>query len=136
MFEPSRITRLFKGVFMENNTLPEKGELIIYTIPDGNILTEVKLENETIWMTEQQIAMVFERDRTVISRHIKNIIQIGELDEKSNMQKMHVPNSDKPVAFYNLDMILSVGYRVNSKRGTSSASRRIAFASRKKKTPW
>ncbi|NTW69428.1 MAG: virulence protein RhuM/Fic/DOC family protein [Chlorobiaceae bacterium] len=103
---------------MKNNTLLEKGELIIYTAPDGNILTEARLENETIWMSEQQIALVFERDRTVIGRHIKNIIKTGELAEKSNVQKMHIANSDKPVVFYNLDMILSVGYRVNSKRGT------------------
>jgi prophage maintenance system killer protein len=69
-------------------------------------------------MTEQQIALIYERDRTVIGRHIKNITKSGELEEKSNMQKMHIANSDKPVVFYNLDMILSVGYRVNSKRGT------------------
>ncbi|NTW89052.1 MAG: virulence RhuM family protein [Desulfobulbaceae bacterium] len=96
----------------------EKGELIIYTAPDGNILTEARLENETICMTKQQIALVFEWDRTVIGRHIKNIIKTGELEEKNNVQKMHIANSDRPVAFYNLDMILSVGFRVNSKRGT------------------
>ncbi len=76
------------------------------------------MEAETLWLSEQQIAMVFERDRTVIGRHIKNIIKTGELHEISNVQKMHIANSDKPVIFYNLDMILSVGYRVNSKRGT------------------
>jgi len=95
-----------------------KGEIVIYTAPDGSIQTEVRMEAETLWLTEQQIAAVFERDRTVIGRHIKNIIKTGELDEKSNVQKMHIAHSDKPVAFYNLDMILSVGYRVNSKRGT------------------
>jgi prophage maintenance system killer protein len=87
---------------MKNNTLLEKGELIIYTARYGNILTEARLENETIWMTEQQIALIFERDRTVIGRHIKNIIKTGELEEKSNVQKMHIANSDKPVVFYNL----------------------------------
>jgi prophage maintenance system killer protein len=92
-------------------------EMVIFTSAEGNIETEIRLENESFWMTEQQIALVFERDRTVIGRHIKNIFKTGELEEKSNVQKMHIPNSDKPVAFYNLDMILSVGYRVNSKRG-------------------
>lgn len=91
--------------------------MVIFTSAEGNIETEIRLENESFWMTEQQIALVFERDRTVIGRHIKNIFKTGELEEKSNVQKMHIPNSDKPVAFYNLDMILSVGYRVNSKRG-------------------
>ncbi len=103
---------------MNNEIKPDKGELIIYQSSDGTIQTEVRMEAETLWLTEQQIATVFERDRTVIGRHIKNIIKTGELDEKSNVQKMHIANSDKPVAFYNLDMILSVGYRVNSKRGT------------------
>ncbi|MCF8054003.1 MAG: virulence protein RhuM/Fic/DOC family protein [Deltaproteobacteria bacterium] len=94
-----------------------KGEMVIYQTADGSITTEVRMEAETLWLSEQQIAMVFERDRTVIGRHIKNIIQTGELEEKSNVQKMHIANSDKQVSFYNLDMILSVGYRVNSKRG-------------------
>jgi prophage maintenance system killer protein len=94
------------------------GEMVIYTAPDGSVQTEVRLEAESLWLTEQQIAVVFERDRTVIGRHIKNVVKSGELDEASNVQKMHIAHSDKPVAFYNLDMILSVGYRVNSKRGT------------------
>ncbi len=103
---------------MNNEIKPDKGEIIIYQSSDGTIQTEVRMEAETLWLTEQQIAAVFERDRTVIGRHIKNIIKTGELDEKSNVQKMHIAHSDKPVAFYNLDMILSVGYRINSKRGT------------------
>ncbi|MBF0117847.1 MAG: virulence protein RhuM/Fic/DOC family protein [Desulfobacterales bacterium] len=95
-----------------------KGEIIIYQTPEGKSEIEVKLENETLWLTEQQIALLFDRNRTVIGRHIKNITKKGELDEKSNVQKMHIALSDKPVTFYNLDMILSIGYRVNSKRGT------------------
>jgi hypothetical protein len=95
-----------------------RGQIVIYQTDDGTVQIEVRMEAETLWLSEQQIAMVFERDRTVIGRHIKNIIKTGELDEKSNVQKMHIANSDKPVIFYNLDMILSVGYRVNSKRGT------------------
>ena len=60
---------------------------------------------------------LFQRDRTVITKHISNIFKEGELDEKSNVQKMHIANSDKPVAWYNLDVIISVGYRVKSQRG-------------------
>lgn len=94
------------------------GEILIYTSPEGLTEIDVKLQNETLWLSEHQIALLFERDRTVIGRHIKNIFKDDELDEKSNVQKMHIANSDKPVKYYNLDMILSVGYRVNSKRGT------------------
>jgi prophage maintenance system killer protein len=103
---------------MKSSRNSNTGEVIIYTAPDGTIQTEVRMETETLWLSEQQIAVVFERDRTVIGRHIKNIIKTGELEAESNVQKMHIANSDKPVTFYNLDMILSVGYRVNSKRGT------------------
>ncbi|TAE90323.1 MAG: hypothetical protein EAY81_00925, partial [Bacteroidetes bacterium] len=62
--------------------------------------------------------LLFGRDQSVISLHIRNVFKEGELEEKSNMQKMHIANSDKPVVFYNLDVIISVGYRVKSKRGT------------------
>jgi hypothetical protein len=64
------------------------------------------------------MAELFERDQSVISRHIRNVFKEDELDEKSNMQKLHIANSDKSVAFYNLDVIISVGYRVKSIRGT------------------
>lgn len=97
---------------------PSKGEVIIYRSPEGDTTIDVKFENETLWLTHQQIADLFERDRSVITRHVMNIFRTKELDEKSNVQKMHIPNSDRPVKFYNLDVILSVGYRVNSKRGT------------------
>ncbi|MFM7458940.1 MAG: RhuM family protein [bacterium] len=93
-------------------------EIIIYTAADGSVQTEVKIESNTLWLTEKQIATVFERDRTVIGRHIKNIIKTGELLEEGNVQKMHIANSDKPISYFSLDMILSVGYRVNSMRGT------------------
>ena len=62
--------------------------------------------------------ILFQRDQSVISRHIRNVFNEKELDEKSNMQKMHIANSDKPVSFYNLDVIISVGYRVKSIQGT------------------
>ncbi len=78
----------------------------------------MNIENETVWLTQLQICELFERDRTVVTRHINNIFKDGELDKKSNVQKMHFPNSDKPVSMYTLDVIISVGYRVKSSRGT------------------
>jgi prophage maintenance system killer protein len=90
-----------------------KGQVVLYK----NRL-EVRLEENTVWLTQKQMAELFDTERTVITKHLRNIFNSGELEEKSNVQKMHIANSDKPVAFYNLDMIISVGYRVNSKRGT------------------
>jgi death-on-curing family protein len=93
-------------------------EVILYQTPDKKIQIEVKFEGETVWLNQEQMISLFKRDQSVISRHINNIFKEGELDKKSNMQKMHIANSDKPVAFYNLDVIISVGYRVKSKQGT------------------
>ena len=94
------------------------GEVALYRAADGKISLEVRLEKETLWLTQKQMAMLFDTERSVITKHLRNIFNSGELNEKSNVQKMHIPGSDKPVAFYNLDVIISVGYRVNSKRGT------------------
>jgi prophage maintenance system killer protein len=91
--------------------------IAIYESPEG-IRVDVKLDRETIWLTQKQMAELFDTERSVITRHLKNVFNSGELDEKSNVQKIHIAFSDKPVAFYALDAILSVGYRVNSKRGT------------------
>lgn len=96
----------------------KQAELVIYTSKDGGIELDVQLEKETIWLSQAQLCNLFERDQSVVSRHIRNVFKEGELSEKSNMQKMHIGGSDKPVAFYNLDVIISVGYRVKSKRGT------------------
>ena len=93
-------------------------EIILYTTEDGITKINVQLENETVWLTQKQKAILFERDRTVIVKHIANVFSEGELNEISNVQKMHIPNSDKPVKLYNLDVIISVGYRVKSQRGT------------------
>lgn len=95
-----------------------KNGIVIYKSSKGEIQLDVRFEKETLWLTHQQIASLFRRDRSVVTRHLNNIFTSGELSRKSNVQKMHIPNSDKPVKFYNLDVILSVGYRVNSKRGT------------------
>lgn len=93
-------------------------QIIIYQIASGKTIIDVKLENETLWLTQTQMAILFERDQSVISRHIKNIFKEKELDEISNMQNMHIANSDKPVNTFSLDVIISVGYRVKSIRGT------------------
>jgi death-on-curing family protein len=90
----------------------------IYTNKNNEASIEVQFENETVWLTQSQISDLFGRDRTVISRHLNNVFKEGELEKKSNMQKMHIANSDKPVELYNLDVIISVGYRVKSKQGT------------------
>ncbi|MCL2605609.1 MAG: virulence RhuM family protein [Defluviitaleaceae bacterium] len=96
----------------------EKTEVIIYQTVDGLTKIDVRLANETLWLTQAQVAEVFGRERSVITKHINNIFAEGELDEKSNVQKMHIANSDKPVAFYGLDVIIAVGYRVKSLKGT------------------
>ena len=95
----------------------KKGEIIIYQTSTGPKL-EVRLEKETIWMTQAQISSLFGSERSVITKHLNNIFKERELHEKSNVQKMHIPNSDKLVKFYDLDAIISVGYRVNSRRAT------------------
>jgi hypothetical protein len=93
-------------------------EIILYQSNELTERLEVRIENETVWLSQEQIVRLFQRDQSVISRHIRNVFKEGELDEKSNMQKMHISGSDKPVAFYNLNVIISVGYRVKSKQGT------------------
>ncbi len=84
---------------------------------DGEFELDVSIAKQTVWLTQAQIIDLFERDQSVISRHINNIFIEGELDKESNMQKMHIPSSDKRVAFYNLDVVISLGYRVKSSRG-------------------
>lgn len=96
---------------MENS----KNEIIIFK--NQEVKLEVNMQDETVWLTQAQMAQLFNKDRTVITRHINNIFKEKELEEKSNVQKMHIPNSDKPVAFYSLDVIISVGYRVKSQNG-------------------
>jgi len=95
-----------------------KGAIAIYSTKDGKTRLEVSLSKDTVWLSQQQIAQLFATERSVITKHITNIFFSRELREKSNVQKMHIPHSDKSVKFYNLDVIISVGYRVNSIRGT------------------
>jgi prophage maintenance system killer protein len=95
-----------------------KNSVVLYQTPDGSSSLEVRLDQETVWLNQAQLVSLFHRDQSVISRHLRNVFSDGELDEKSNMQKMHIANSDKPIVFYNLDVIISIGYRVKSQQGT------------------
>ena len=101
---------------------PSKGEIILYQTADGRISIDVKLENETVWLTKEQMAMLFERDRTVIQRHIRNIYNEGELTRDTTCAKFAHVGKDGDQTYvtelFNLDVIISVGYRVKSKRGT------------------
>lgn len=93
-------------------------EIIIYQSEDGKTKIQTRLENETVWLTQEQMSQLFQRERSVITKHIGNVFKEGELEEKSNVQILHIGGSDKPVKYYNLDVIISVGYRVKSHRGT------------------
>jgi len=92
--------------------------IAIYQTADGAIATEVRLENETVWLSQDQIGRLFGRERSVITKHLGNVFKENELSEKSNVQNLHIANSDKPVKHYSLDVIISVGYRVKSPEGT------------------
>lgn len=86
--------------------------IVIYK--SGELNLKVPVENNTIWLRQDEIAQLFGKDRTVITRHINKIFKDEEVEEKSNVQKMHFPGSDKPVKLYSLDIVLAVGYRTNS----------------------
>ena len=101
----------------EKSTTPMENQIVIYQTDNGQTAIDVRLENETVWLTQAQMTELFQKDRTVITRHINNVFAEGELDEKSNVHFLHIPFSDKPVKFYSLDVIISVGYRVKSQRG-------------------
>lgn len=98
---------------MKNKKEPPK--IIIYQAKSGAIELKGDFSRETIWATQAQIVALFGVDQSVVSRHIRNIFKDGEVEEKSNMQKMHIANSDKPISLYSLDVILGVGYRTNSR---------------------
>ena len=103
---------------MENKMHRPEGEIVVYQ-PDEITRLEVMVENETVWLTQSQLSALFQKDQSVIARHIKNVFAEGELDENSNMQILHNTLSKyKPVRIYSLDVIISVGYRVKSFRGT------------------
>lgn len=95
----------------------EENKIQLFQTPDGQVRLEVALEQDTVWLSQAQMVVLFGRDVSVISRHIRNALSEGEIDEKSNLQKMQIANSDRPVVFYDLDVVISVGYRIKSERG-------------------
>ncbi len=97
----------------------EEDKIVIYQTEDGQTQIDVRLENETVWLNTNQMALLFEREDSNIRRHIINVFKDGELEKDNNVHFLHVNGIKKPVPFYNLDVIISVGYRVKSKRGTA-----------------
>ena len=95
----------------------QKGEIILYQ-PDETVRLEVRLEDDTVWLTTNQMAALFDREESNIRRHVINVFREGELERANNVQILHVNGVKKPVPFYSLDVIISVGYRVKSQRGT------------------
>lgn len=106
---------------MAENHMDNKGEIVIYQTQDGTTQLDVRLDGETVWITQDQMAQLFQRDRTAIGRHINNIYAEGELERESTCAKFaYVPETRErsyEIAYYNLDVIISVGYRVKSQRG-------------------
>ena len=92
-------------------------EIVLFESTDGAVTLPVEVERETVWLNAEQMAELFNREVTVIRRHINNIFREKELVKGSNMHFLHLTNSNKPIAFYSLDVIISVGYRVKSRRG-------------------
>jgi hypothetical protein len=102
------------------NMAEDKGQILLYQTPDGESRIEVRLQNETVWLSLDQMAELFQRNKSTISRHIKNVFEEGELEQDSVIANFATTASDGKtynVTFYNLDMIISVGYRVHSYRG-------------------
>ena len=94
----------------------KKGEIVIYKTSKNEVELQVRFEGETVWLRQDEIAKLYGKERSVITKHINKIFADREVDKKSNVQFLHIANSDKPVAFYNLDVILAIGYRTNSSR--------------------
>ena len=92
-------------------------DIVIFKNGELELEVNVTPEKETVWLTQQQMAEPFDKERSVITKHIGNIFKEKELDKDSNVQNLHITNSDRPVSFYSLDVIISAGYRVKSQRG-------------------
>lgn len=101
----------------------DKGQFLLYQTPDGDSQIEVKLQNDTVWLSLDQMAELFQRNKSTISRHIKNVLEDGELQEEATIanfatvQNEGTRKVERVIAYYNLDMIISIGYRVHSYRG-------------------
>lgn len=97
----------------------EKSEIIIYQTDDGLTKIDVRLDEDTVWLTQAEMAELFQKNVSTISRHIQNVFEEGELQRnESNLRFLQIASSDKPIALYSLDVTISVGYRVKSLRGT------------------
>jgi len=96
-----------------------KGGIIIYKPAKGEVELKVRFKEETVWLRQDEIAELFGKDRSVVTKHINSIFRNKEVDKKSNVHFLHIANSDKPVSFYSLDVILAVGYRTNSAQAIS-----------------
>lgn len=96
----------------------QENEIIIYQTEDGQTQIDVHMKNETVWLTSRQMALLFDRDESNVRRHVINVFTEGELSRENNVHFLHVNGVKKPVPFYSLDVIISVGYRVKSQRGT------------------
>ena len=98
--------------------MENRGEIIIYQTPDGQTNLEVKMEQETVWLSANQMATLFDRDEKTVRKHIANVFSEGELQKENNTHFLRVVGVKQKVAYYSLDVIISVGYRVKSQRGT------------------
>ena len=94
-----------------------KNEIVLFETADNEVSLQVQMQDETVWLTANQMAQLFERDEKTLRKHINNVFSEGEVDRDSNTQKMRVAGVSQPVAFYNLDVIISIGYRVKSQSG-------------------
>ena len=94
-----------------------RNEIVVYQ-PDETMRLDVRLENDTVWLSQEQMCELFQRDRTVITKHVRNVFSEGECDERNNVQILHINQRGRPLTLYSLDVIISVGYRVKSLRGT------------------
>ena len=128
---PSRFIRVLFFTLSSietKNAQDTVSQLFHVLVPDGDIKLDVRLERESIWLSQKQMSMLFEKNTDTIGLHLRNIYKEGELEESATTEESSVVQQEgnrqvrRKVRFYNLDAIISVGYRVNSKRGTNSAS--------------
>ena len=106
------------GFFLSRTKMTDS--IVLFESQDHEVRLDVGLREQTVWLSQEQMATLFGRSVSAISRHISNAIKEGEIDGESNLQKVQIAGSDRSVAFYDLDVIISVGYRVKSRRGVES----------------
>jgi len=100
----------------KKHTEIKKDAIVIYKTSKNEVELKVRFEGESVWLNQEEIARLYGKERSVVTKHINNIFKDAEVDKKSNVQKLHIANSDKPIVIYGIDVILAVGYRVNSAR--------------------